>query len=50
MNYEDDPTYIGDYDDTCAQCGAEQSIAVHERQVYWFCGRCEYENEVSQVD
>ena len=50
MNYEDDPTYLGDYDDICAQCGAEQSIAVYEGVYYWDCGRCDYENEVSQVE
>lgn len=50
VNYTDDPTYIGDYDDICAQCGAEQSIAVYEGVYYWNCGRCEYENEVNEVE
>ena len=50
MNYEDDPTYLGDYDDTCVQCGAEQSIAVYAGVDYWDCGRCEYENAVSEAE
>lgn len=50
MSYQNDPTYLGEYDDICAMCGREQSVAVHENQQQWYCGTCEYENGVNEVE
>lgn len=41
---------MGWYDDSCAQCGKEQTVDVEEGQTIWFCHICEYENEVNEVD
>jgi len=43
-------TYLGDYDDSCIQCGLEQTVPVHVDQTIWYCYGCEHENEVNEVE
>lgn len=44
------PTYVGDYDDTCEQCGKENTVAVHSDKPTWTCHWCEYTNTVKDED
>ena len=38
------------YDDMCAACNLEQSAEVKMGKTTWSCYRCDYENEVNQID